>query len=258
MATRGASQKAYNAFQMFPLPLKKHSWTGYQRSIRHLHLLMGYRSLICIYHNGKLVVVHLAQFDGYPDVQGANILQFLLVQGNIQKLKDGLKFVDRDDGRYYDERDNPLPNFPPSLSSGTSGAQLLGMITRASSEERVPICLSVQLIEQGSLIYVVDLDEEVFEVCDKENRKCQEPSDRFVDLGGPQFMKSFHFSNLPIVQEFIEFFEEDEDDDESIHVHQQNTWTSAATANVNGAAILVTTAIILAAGAAILGTVCKL
>jgi hypothetical protein len=220
---------------------------------------MGYRSLICIYHNGKFVVVHLAQSAGYPDIQGANILRFLLVQGNIQKLKDGLQFVDHDDGsRYYDERDNPLPNFPPSLSRETSGAQLLGMITRASSEERIPIGLSVQLIEHGSLIYIVDLDGEVFEVCDKENWKCQEPSDRFVDLGGPRFMKSFHFSNLPKVPEFIEFFEEDKDDDESIHVHQQNIWTSAATANVNGAAILVTATIILAAGAAILGTVCKL
>jgi hypothetical protein len=91
---------------------------------------MGYPSLTCIYHKGELVAAHQAQFNGCPDIQGADILQFLRIPENIEKLKNSLQFVDHDASCYYDRQGDTLPNLPDSLSSHTSGAELLHMITQ--------------------------------------------------------------------------------------------------------------------------------
>lgn len=54
---------------------------------------MGTRHLIIIYYKGEYVIIQYGQWDGYPSGQGRDIVNFILVPGNVERLKSGLKFV---------------------------------------------------------------------------------------------------------------------------------------------------------------------
>lgn len=54
---------------------------------------MATRHTLSIVYKGEFVVVQSAMYDGFIESQGVDILEFLLVPGNIQRLKDGLEFI---------------------------------------------------------------------------------------------------------------------------------------------------------------------
>lgn len=60
---------------------------------------MGTRNLTVVKSNNKLKVAQYGQWDGYPSGQGQDIVDFLLGDRNLEKLKENLSKV-----RYLDEK----------------------------------------------------------------------------------------------------------------------------------------------------------
>ncbi|RAO70407.1 uncharacterized protein BHQ10_006419 [Talaromyces amestolkiae] len=151
---------------------------------------MGTRNLICIWYKGRFMVAQYCQWDGYLEGQGANILQFLLVPSNIERLKKGLTRITPVDDqtvqdilgkhRYSTYKNNKKvcecgaavsfqeqeKCFPSTLNRDT-GAKILDIIAAARPDDYIPIQLSLEFAVNGlfcEYCYCVDLDAEVFEV----------------------------------------------------------------------------------------------
>jgi hypothetical protein len=54
---------------------------------------MGTRHLICVFYNSRLVIAQYGQWDGYIGGQGVNLMKFLRVPVNIQRLKNELRHI---------------------------------------------------------------------------------------------------------------------------------------------------------------------
>ena len=187
----------------------------------HLHNCnynaMGTRSLICIFFQGRFVVAQYSQWDGYPERggQGMKILRFLRRHGNIQRLKHGLQYITIlciNEGEAYQRLTEIEATEQPSLSRDT-GAGILEIIAEATDTSYVPIFLDLEFANDGLFCewaYVIDLDDELFEVFSGADRKEQASSKRFDAVGGeqdtvPAFVRGFGFQALPNTEaEFIE------------------------------------------------------
>lgn len=136
------------------------------------------------------MVAQYCQWDGYLEGQGAKILEFLLVPGNIERLKKGVtRITPVDDQTVQDILDKhsystfknnkkvcecgsavsfqePEKCFPSTLNRDT-GAKILDIIAAARPDDYIPIQLSLDFAANGlfcEFCYCVDLDAEVFEV----------------------------------------------------------------------------------------------
>jgi hypothetical protein len=167
------------------------------------------------------------------------ILKFLWEPGNIERLREGFQYVatltkegwdqladtisyDRYgvDRRFFGEIDGEnlwrnwgVHYFWPSLSTGTD-AVILNIIAQAAAEKYVPILswLDAVIANQNykcEWAYVVDLDQNTFEVFGGSETKQEASTTRFNDVGGddaavPALLKSFSFSQLPATEkEFV-------------------------------------------------------
>jgi hypothetical protein len=186
---------------------------------------MGIHSLICVYHRGRFVVAQYSQWEGFPqeDGQGMEILEFLWRSRNIERLREGLQHIVTltEEGRQQvfdtithnypevDRRDGynlakKIFSFWPSLSRDT-GAGILKIIARAKAGNHVPVMLDLEFANESHFCkwaYVVDLDQNTFEVFKGSEAKQQAPTTRFSDIGEsddtvPALLKSFPFSQLP-------------------------------------------------------------
>jgi hypothetical protein len=209
---------------------------------------MGTRNLICIFYRGRFVVAQYGQWDGYPEGQGLKILEFISTPGNIQRLKDGLEFIDYIDKEELtaiydqaaamemedDENDvsfsrtyvSPMERHWPPLSRDTGG-KILEAIANATAENRVQIDMYLEFANSALFCewaYVVDLDQEVFEVYGCAHKKSNAVNKRFNDVGDendtvPAFIVSFALESLPSEEGFLncpEFRRTEEDDCEEV------------------------------------------
>ena len=199
---------------------------------------MGTRNLICVYHRGHFVIAQYSQWDGYPEGQGQGmrILKFLWGSGNIERLKEGLQnittltdegvrqlqnTVERDletEKSSYHDGSRPITAGEkiialwPSLSRDT-GAKILEIVAQATAENNVPIVQTLDFANDGLFCkwaYVIDLDQNAFEVFGSCERKQEAVTTRFNGVGGdndtvPALIKSFSLSQLPSTEdEFID------------------------------------------------------
>jgi hypothetical protein len=178
---------------------------------------MGTRNLICIWYKGRFMVAQYCQWDGYLEGQGAKILQFLLVPGNIERLKKGLTRITPVDDemvkdilgkhRFSTFKNNKKvcecgaavpfhesPNcFPPTLNRDT-GAKIFDIIAAARLDDYIPIRSQVEFAHDAlfcEYCYCVDLDAEVFEIFgghtdvpnDKDDEKVEQiGKNRFLEV----------------------------------------------------------------------------
>jgi hypothetical protein len=196
---------------------------------------MGTRNLICIYYKGRFMVAQYTQWDGYLEGQGWAILQFLLVPGNIQRLKAGMEFitvVDDDtvrqmgEGHEYNTYDRfgqrvcqcgtvapisgPSPCVPSTLSRDT-GSKLFEIIASARSDSYIPFLLSLEFATDGQFCeycYCVDLDADTFELFGGHTRNVKSEDGQHTEKfrfsavspdaeWTPNFLKAFSFAELP-------------------------------------------------------------
>ncbi|KMP00477.1 hypothetical protein CIRG_00619 [Coccidioides immitis RMSCC 2394] len=193
---------------------------------------MGTRSLICVWYKGRFVIAQYTQFDGYPEGQGADILRFISVKGNIERLKAGLEHVkaisDQELNEIHRKVDEGLrarknagvttssmnmmmmtggsgiDSLYPSLSR-LAGAGILEIAAQATADKPVPVSLDLEFANDSLFCewaYCIDLDTAVFEVFGGGSLKANSGSKRFEDVGGandpvPTLIRSFSLDNLP-------------------------------------------------------------
>jgi hypothetical protein len=104
-----------------------------------------------------------------------------------------------------------IEEFWPSLARET-GAGVLEIIAQATAEEGVSAVLDLEFANDSLFCewaYVIDLDDEAFEVFAGAKSKDKTSSKRFDEIGGrrdtvPALVKSFSFTELPTTEdEFI-------------------------------------------------------
>ena len=147
---------------------------------------MGTRNLTMVMLDEQYRVAQYGQWDGYPDGQGATILEFLhkLCHSNgFEEFKDRIRncsFATKEQLTELQEKiDNKTIPFPEHMSRNMGGK-----ILRAIMDSEDPLLLKNGFsFALDSLFcewaYVVDLDKEVFEVYQGFNKAKLDKKDRF-------------------------------------------------------------------------------
>ena len=180
---------------------------------------MGTRNLVVVYYGGKFRIAQYGQWDGYPEGQDKDVLEFLKTSGNNDKLREVLDAGDRlifpIDAPTVSEIET-LYECHPALRHGT-GAQILTLALAATEEDPMPVVLQPEFAVDGIFcewVWVVDLDANVFEGYGGCLCSCEDPQNRFAEFGWagdtvPRIVCSFTFDNLPRdVNELVEVIAE--------------------------------------------------
>ena len=197
---------------------------------------MGTRHLICVVSDGDYRIAQYGQWDGYPEGQGAVILEFLK-SPMAEQLKKNLKLcswftndeyeklwepfgVNKDQDFIEYETYKAFCSEYPQLSRDT-GAGILKIVADASGE--IKLLNSLDFSEDSLFCewaYVIDFDKDTFEVYQGFNETPLEESERFYRAGQAddngmypvKIVESFDLSNLPSMKEFLEKCEPDEEE----------------------------------------------
>jgi hypothetical protein len=194
---------------------------------------MGTRHLICVVEDKKYKVAQYGQWDGYPSGQGITVLNFLKEYDKehfIYNLNTYVKFGTKEDlHRQWelcgaddsglvelDVSDKHRELFPEN--SRDTGAEILSIIERTDKE--LFLCNSVDFAGDSLFCewaYIVDFDNNAFEVYEGFNNKQLEPHERFFHLTNDKtksytdeiyypvkLKKSFDLNYLPSEEEFLE------------------------------------------------------
>ncbi len=202
---------------------------------------MGTRHLTMVYLDGEYKIAQYGQWDGYPDYTGVRILRFLrdtmqreVFERNIratqalteQQVEDIKKMFRKkhESGMTWTEY-NVFTLEYPSLSRDT-GSEILEILQNSKSGV-VPVYKDLNFAADSLFCewgYVVDLDNNTFEVFRGFNKTPLDPSDRFYFLRDyerkPEYIgdnpyraiklvKSWKLDDLPSDDDFMDTFESD-------------------------------------------------
>ncbi len=198
---------------------------------------MGTRSLICVFKDGEYKVAQYSQWDGYPEGQGLDILNFLRNEfdrelfesklnmirfGTHEELYNQWKECGAGDSEWVsmEVADKHTKLYPEN--SRDTGAKILSIIQNTNK----PLILDNSLAFAADSLfcewaYVIDLDKNIFEVYEGFN---QEPLDRnerfsFLDYQPAyraekyypvKLVATFDIDNLPTEEDFLNTFNYDE------------------------------------------------
>lgn len=177
---------------------------------------MGTRNLIAVFYRGRFVVAQYCQWDGYPEGQGWDLIKFLMIPENVERLIKGLdcvKILQESDLKYLDalhdtdcKCDNCFSKRWPSLNRDT-GAKILALIADATPQAAVPVQHELEFVNDilfCEWAYCVDMDKRVLEVYGSiACRKSDVPKDhRFINVGEddlyiPALLGTYSIANLP-------------------------------------------------------------
>lgn len=184
---------------------------------------MGTRNLTFVYLDGDYKMAQYGQWDGYPEGLGVDLLKFLK-NNNIEKLKNnirklgtytaedieiinnGIKEKRKNDNKYIWQEEYP------ELSRDTDGAILLDDIMEDNVKS---VFLDINFAANSLLCewaYVIDLDNNAFEMYEGFNKEHLEEFDRFYfleDMRKNEYhpikkIIDFKLDNLPEEQEFLD------------------------------------------------------
>ena len=183
------------------------------RCLKATEVNMGTRHLICVFCGGEYKIAQYGQWDGYPEGQGAWILDFLSSEENVQRLKDNLsktRFVS-----WSKITSQPEPVFR-TYSSRDLGYEILWNV---AGSHRAEILLSNDLdFACMSLccewVYVIDFDTGFFEVYEGLNKEPVEnrfsihiPGEIFKSFAHTYYhvkhVVSFPLADLPTEEDFL-------------------------------------------------------
>lgn len=205
---------------------------------------MGTRNLTAVMIDGEYKVAQYGQWDGYPDGQGMTALMFLSTPGMIDKLKANLGKVrfldangrDKDFADSYDKNAPTWSNEPDKRTpeqrrwfsayiSRDLGADILHNIAESDDAEII-LKNSIDFANDSLFCewaYVIDFDENTFEVFSGFNNAKESEGRRFCsDDGSPagdttyyavKPVKVYRLDALPTPEQFLADFSEDEEDE---------------------------------------------
>ena len=197
---------------------------------------MGTRHLTVVISNEEPKIAQYGQWDGYPDGQGADILNFLH-NANIDAFKkkvNKLSFFTEEESKKEDEIGNPYDR-RPYLSRDT-GSKILEAVLNDKYEEGSSYsgkhkvsCVVDKLVNSidfaaDSLFcewaYVIDLDKNTFEVYEGFNKNRLDKSERFFYLEKKsekeyhpvRLIRTYDLNQLPTVEDFVNSFKEKDEE----------------------------------------------
>lgn len=181
---------------------------------------MGTRSLIAVQINGEYKIAQYGQWDGYPEGQGSDVLNFLK-KADIEEFKKAVS-----ECRYLSDSELSERNMPdwqkiyPELSRD-AGADILTLVL--FSNKRF-LKNSIDFANDSLFcewVYVIDLDNMKFEVYEGFNKKPLSKVDRFYSDEIPENgyypvvkIKGYDISALPKEEVFIAECNGNEDEEE--------------------------------------------
>ena len=184
---------------------------------------MGTRHLTCVINNGTHKIAQYGQWDGYPSGAGLSILNFLSEEKNIENLRinsskcsfvsdkeyQKIKESFEDRGVLYDEFFKEYPQF-----SRDTGDDILSIV--ASSDGDIKLVDSYDFAADSLFCewaYVIDLDNDMFEVYEGFNKQPLNKEERFYNIQNlkdatliyypVKLVAEFSFKNLPDKDEFL-------------------------------------------------------
>lgn len=176
---------------------------------------MGTRNLTAVFMDGEYKVAQYGQWDGYPSGQGVTILDFLK---NTQKFafKNKLKnvrFLSKQELIEIDSKHGAdWINIYPHLSRDVGG-EILQAIMDGAKELKNSISFAGESLF-CEYAYVIDLDNDTFEVFEGFNKKELDEFERFYsfkkvhdDYCQVRLVHKFDLDKLPTEKEFLDILE---------------------------------------------------
>lgn len=213
---------------------------------------MGTRHLVAVQFGGEYKVAQYGQWDGYPDGQGARVLDFLR-NGDVEALKRNLALtydatedeqaamwasigvdIIASNGSVEWGKSKIFAEKYPSLHRDT-GAGILELIAGSDGEEKIPLTLNIEFAGESLFCewaYVIDFDIGTFEVYKGFNKEPVPADSRFASIpfdsdgasriGTTYYQvtlaESWKLSALPSEEEFVAAFKSPDEDEEAEEV----------------------------------------
>lgn len=191
---------------------------------------MGTRNLTIVVYNQEVKVAQYGQWDGYPEGQGITLLSFLKDTSKVETLKQVLpkvrfqtkkdlkeqatflKSIGCKNGWMNTEQAEQFKEHYP-LNHRDLGGDILESLLKFKELPELVVVNSYQFAADSLFCewaYVVDLDQNTFEVYKGPNDLGISEEDRFFSLYQEgddyypvQLVESFPLENLPLKQEFL-------------------------------------------------------
>jgi len=178
---------------------------------------MGTRNLIAVVNKGKYKIAQYGQWDGYPDGQGIDCLNFLRNELNkklfLNNIDNMVKFGTKEELR---KQWNACG--ANDTDSRDTGADILSIVQNTKKslllDNNIDFVTDSLFCEWG---YVIDFDKNTFEVYEGYNQKPLTENERFINFKDDSItyypikhVISFDIDKLPSNDEFLENFNENE------------------------------------------------
>ena len=186
---------------------------------------MGTRHIIQVIKDNKTLISQYGQYDGYPEGQGVDVLNFVR---NMDSDAFGIK-VSNCEYPPASELENATVEDYPTMSR-TMSAGILQYIQ--DSTEPVPLLVDLDFMNDSLFcewVYVIDLDNDKLEVYEGFNKSPVPKTNRFQlaegEIPTPSYaggntyypvvlVKEYDFDNLPSDAQFIRECDPPEEDEE--------------------------------------------
>lgn len=195
---------------------------------------MGTRNLTIAIWKEEVKVAQFGQWDGYPEVSGCMLLEFLKEKFNVERIKEvflKVRFQNEEDIRKrkeflhsvgikekrmsMDDLREIEKEYP--LHSSEIGAGIMEELLKHKDENEIVLFDSYEFASDSywcEWAYVIDFDKNVFEVYKGSNLSALSETDRFFPLQDEQsksypvkLIRFYPFSQLPAPEEFLSHFD---------------------------------------------------
>ena len=190
---------------------------------------MGTRSLTVVIYRETVKIAQYGQWDGYPGISGCTLLNFLKSKLSVERLEKILpktrfqnEIKTKQRNRLFKASDNkPVSTLKDvtrniSLHDYAIGVNILNELLRHEEFREIVLFNSYKFASDSfwcEWAYVIDFDNNVFEVYKGDNHSPLSNSERFFSLQNTasdcypvKLVLSYNLSELPSDEEFLSHF----------------------------------------------------
>lgn len=163
---------------------------------------MGTKNLCIVLQDQQVRVAQYGQREGYPEVMGIIIFRFLKDSSKVEQLREVVKTI-----RFRNETDDP------QTSLSANGGEILELLVQSQTQKEIVLDNSYDFASNSlwcEWAYLIDLDQNIFEVYKGMNRDELTIQDRFYPLSEEEYIhkpvkiiRSFPLNELPSENEFV-------------------------------------------------------
>lgn len=203
---------------------------------------MGTWHCLIIFYKGKVALAHQGSYDGSPEYVGRRVLDFIRDAENVENVKRGLSYLRPATKKEKEERswfkrqirepkylqdadgskdeNGPFPTIeadhaseilPLLAKAGSLDCQLATECQGSDQTAKIPVTYDINVMFDGEFGYVLDLDNDDFEVYFGLIESDAIIDDRFENFRpdrfhwmSPNCIKSYKLSSLPATGTFVD------------------------------------------------------